>query len=266
MRVAFSIWVLGPAIAVCAGLSACSSTIHKQARFNGVDSLSVDAKQRLVLFGNRLHQDPVTQQLSYVPTTCAEPSPDAIVAMSAAIAARGSATLPTPPAGSSTAGKDNFAAGAGFSSSESAASIAMRTASIEVLRDGYYRLCEGLLNGSISEEKYRQVIHGIGDFIVTVMAVDALGGTKRAPAVVINGGSVTASAQADIAKADVTGASGAEAGQPAQGLVIGSIVASVPADGQAEAIKNVIFSYLDNAEYMRKLQKKYALKLRQAGR
>jgi hypothetical protein len=249
MRVASSICVLFSAAVICSGLGGCTSTIHKEARINGTSTLSIDAKQRLVLFGKRPNGNgpPVTM-------TCAEPSPDAIVAMSAALAAGGSAQLPTAPAaGSTTPGKNNFAGRVGFSRSESAASIAMRTATIEVLRDGYYRLCEGLMNGAITPTRYRHVVHGIGDFIATEMAIDALGGMKRAPAVAINGGVVTASADGDVGKAEVLGAQEGEDGK-GQALVIGSIFASAPGDDQAEAIKKVIFAYLDHVEYMKRLE------------
>jgi hypothetical protein len=184
---------------------------------------------------------------------CAEPSPDAIVAMSAALAASGSATLPTAPAqGQTEAGENVFGGGVGFASSESAASIAMRTASIQVLRDGYYRLCEGMMSGSIPPAEYEHVVNGIGDFIATVMAIDAAGGTKHAPAVTINGGSVRASADPDTANVNVVGATGpAVAGQPL-GMEIGEIAVSTPDTKEATAIKDIVASYLRHIEYLRR--------------
>jgi hypothetical protein len=221
-----------------AALGACSSTIHDEARIGGYDTLSIDAKQRLVLFG--------TNPYSQTPMVCAEPSPDAIVAASAAFAASGSATL---PAAQGESGQQQFGGGGGFASSESAASIAMRTATVQVLRDGYYRLCEGMLNGSISPQAYARVIRGIGDFIATTMAVDAAGGMKHAPAVAINGGTVSASADASSENTTATGATGtAEGNQTPTGILIGSITPGQPTKEQAEAISRIIDAYLSHVE------------------
>jgi hypothetical protein len=242
MRSTSGIFVVVAAV-LSAALSACSSTIHDTARIGGYSTLSIDAKQRLVLFGNR----PGTDERM----VCAEPSPDAIVAMSAALAASGSASIPVTPG---EAAKDTITAGFGASSSESAASIAMRTATVQVLRDGYYRLCEGMMSGSIQPDQYRLVLSGIGDFIATVMAIDSAGGTKHAPAVTINGGSVSATADPNTAKVNVVGATGPTvAGQP-PGMEIGEIAVSTPDDKEAVAIKDIVASYLRHIEYLRRIR------------
>lgn len=234
--------VLAAAMTLAAGLAGCSSTIHKEQRLDGVDTLSLDAKQRLVLVSHRPNQPPIV---------CAEPSPDAIVAMSAALAASGSASLPAPPLPGETEspGNNTFSGGGGFSRSESAASIAMRTASIQILRDGYYRLCEGLIGGSIRPEAYGDIVHGIGDFIATAMAIDAAAGTKHAPAVAINGGAVNVTTTPESADVETTGAAGpTEEGQPLQGLLIRKVKAPPPDDTDAQAIRDMIAAYLKHVE------------------
>jgi hypothetical protein len=240
MRVSSGISVL-VSVVLCAALSACSSTIHKQTRIGVYNTLSIDAKQRMVFFGNTPRGRPVV---------CAEPSPDALVAISAALAAQGSAALPAPTEADKNA-QDKFDAGFGVSSSETAASIAMRTATIQVLRDGYYRFCEGLMNGSIPECMYAQIIGGIDPFVTTVMSIDAIGGTQRAPLVAVTGGVVDVSATATGASATVTGAGpvlppdGSPPPTPPQANVtIGQLTVPVPDANQAIAIRNIMDAYL----------------------
>jgi hypothetical protein len=209
------------------GLAGCSSTIHDYARVGGLDTLSIDAKQRLVL----VRDDPSTGRR----VVCAEPSPDAIVAASAALAAQGSGTQATG---------QNIRAAFGGGRSESAASIAMRTSTVQVLRDGYYRLCEGVMNGVIPPEKYKDIIAEIGPFIATIMAADAIGGSVQAPAVAISGGSITASAGGT--------ANGANSG--VAGLKIDRITAtSQPGAIEADQIAKIIELYLAHRrnEYFR---------------
>ena len=117
---------------ICA---ACDGTIFKTFDLKSGQSLSIDARQRLVLVSyrnvtrpdgtvvQRADGSPVQQQI-----VCTEPSPDAIVAKAAAVAA--SATSP------------QIAAALGASMSESAASIGIRTPTIQLLRDGLFRACE----------------------------------------------------------------------------------------------------------------------------
>lgn len=203
--------------ALLLGLAGCSSTIHDYARVGNLDTLSVDAKQRLVL----VRDDPVTGGQM----VCAEPSPDAIVAISAAFAAQGSGQQATG---------ENVKAAIGGGSSESAASIAMRTASVQVLRDGYYRLCEARMNNAITPEDYEGVISEIGPFIATILAADAIGGMEQAPAVAISGGVATA----NVGGAGTKGVTGV-------GLQIDEIDAGDhPPDIQAKRIAEVLKLYL----------------------
>ncbi len=180
------------AASLLAVMAGCSSTIHRYTRVGTLDTLSLDAKQRLVLTSQaRGHQE-----------VCAEPSPDAIVAVSAAFAGQGSGDLATG---------ENIKAAISGGSSETAASIALRTATVQVLRDGYYRLCEGYMNQAFDSEQYANVLAEIGPFIATVSAVDAIGGQVHPPAVAISGGATTAGASGG-AGADSTVKSVAGAG------------------------------------------------------
>lgn len=158
-------------VALCGALlAACMNdggTIYKKDQFGPYNILSVDARQRLVIQGAKLDDSGVERTV-----ICTEPSPDAISAQAANLAASANATLPN-----NVQGGAQLAAGY----SEAVASIAMRTQSIQVLRDGYFRLCEAYLNGAIDKDQYRRVMFFIDEFIATVVAIEALGGTVTVP-------------------------------------------------------------------------------------
>lgn len=156
-------------------LAACQGgTIYRKDKFGDLDVLSVDARQRLVLQGEVDGQRIV----------CTEPSPDAIVAQAAEIAASANGPLAGGNAAARLAG--------GFS--ESAGSIALRTQTIQLLRDGYFRICEARLNNQIDKKHYEATMMFIDEFIATVAAIEALGGMVQSPSLAINAnGSATAS-------------------------------------------------------------------------
>lgn len=174
-------------------LSGCN-TIHKPVSIDDGVGLAVDAKQRLVL---------VTEQGGYTQNervVCAEPSPDAITSIAFAL----SASAGTPEVGG--------AIGAGFG--EAAASIGLRTQTIQLLRDGYYRLCEAYMNGTISRQQYTFALVNIDRVMVPLMAIDAIAGTPRAPAVVISASNPGASSSANLSD-DVAAGSDGTGAQPA---------------------------------------------------
>jgi len=63
--------------------------------------------------------------------------------------------------------------------SQTAKSIAVRTATIQLLRDGLYRSCEAVINGMIGKTEYQQILNGIGDVMIVLQALDSLGGLKE---------------------------------------------------------------------------------------
>jgi hypothetical protein len=169
-------------------LGCADSTIHELTNVGDVKTLSLDAKQRLVMVANRSAGDGER-------VTCAEAMPDAIVARAAVAAARGNFSDPT-----------GLTAGGGVSggSTESAASIGFRNETIQMLRDGYYRLCEAYMNGALTSEQYQDMILNADTFMVTISALQNLGPNPVAPAVAIQAGGVTASVKKDDAEASVT--------------------------------------------------------------
>ncbi len=132
-------------------LSACQgSTIFETVDMTE-NSVSIDAKQRMIIsttVGDRT-------------IVCAEPSPDALVAISQAFAAE-----------AQVAGKGG--GGIAATLNESAATIGLRTATIQLLRDGLYRACEAYRNDAISRFGYGLILSTYDDLLVTMMAIEGL--------------------------------------------------------------------------------------------
>ncbi len=159
-------------------LSACSSTILEPIDV-ATNSYSVDAKQRFVISVKKNGKQIV----------CAEPSPDALVAIAQAASAQGA-----------LAGKGSV--GVSFSSSESAASMGIRTATIQLLRDALYRACEAYLNGAVDEFGYGLILSSIDDVMVSLMGIEGLTGMQRAAQVALGGETKTTSKSSEKSKTD----------------------------------------------------------------
>src|SRR5918996_275845 len=159
-------------------IAGCTPPIFKTVDVDQGHGYSIDAQQRLILVTDE--GGPNGDQR----IVCAEPSPDALTAQAAAIAAQGG----TPTVG----------IGFGGGSSEAAASIGLRTQTIQLLRDGYYRLCEAYLNGLLSKEQYNLALVRVDDIMGTMLAIDAIAGAPRAPAVAISPAVPSASASQNI--------------------------------------------------------------------
>jgi hypothetical protein len=156
-------------------LMGCQNYIFKSFDLDGGDSVSVDAKQRLVFVtergGKRGDQRVV----------CAEPSPDAL----SAIATAGSAAIAFPQV--LPGGQTGQASGkGGFTQNESAGSIGLRTQAIQLLRDSLYRACEAYMNGVIDRAEYSFILMNIDRVMISIVGIDAIGGTPVGPSLVLN--------------------------------------------------------------------------------
>ncbi|MCH7945363.1 MAG: hypothetical protein IIC73_05030 [Armatimonadetes bacterium] len=166
-----------PVLMVFCGLAVagCASTIFETFDIQG-KSLSLDAKQRIVVSTQKGDTNNPTRNI-----VCAEPSPDALVAISQAAGAQ-----------ANIIGKGGGALS--FSLTESAASMGIRTATIQLLRDVLYRACEAYLNGAVNEFGYGLILTSIDDVMITLLAIEGL--TKITPAAqVAIGGTASSSAQ-----------------------------------------------------------------------
>ena len=215
---------LAPACLSLALLGCADSTIHKTSAVSDVQTLSLDAKQRLVLVANRQAGDGER-------VTCTEPMPDALVARAAVAAASGSFTN---PAGLSGGG------GVSGGSSESAASIGFRNETVQMLRDGYFRLCEAYMNGALTTEQYQSMILNADTFMVVVSALQTLGSNPVAPAVAINAGGVTAS----VPKDGATTATITTGGDTTKITTVGGTGPTTRDAANAKAATDIVKAYL----------------------
>jgi hypothetical protein len=186
----------------------CSSTIHKEADIGGTDTLSLDAKQRLLFVGTRVAQ--TRKGIEPKTVRCAEPSPDALVAVQAVLSASGNATNvgATTDSNGKSSGGGGGSGGLAARSTESAASIGFRDSSIQMLRDSYFRLCEAYMNGVLTDAEYEHMVTNADTYLAVASALQIIGTNPVAPAVAISagGGSTTTSfrpATTGAADADV---------------------------------------------------------------
>jgi hypothetical protein len=142
-------------------LLGCADHIFRPFDVDRGESLSVDARQRVILV---THKGGRTRDRTIV---CTEPSPDAATARSAA--GRVAAGLP------SAAPDKDVQAAAATASGEAMALVAMRTQTVRLLRDGLYRACEAYMNGAIDQHQYNIVLLNIDKLMVTLLGVHAVG-------------------------------------------------------------------------------------------
>jgi len=220
VRKSDQIFALGLCFSLLAG---CSSTIYKKDTVGDLSTLSVDSKQRFLTSLN-------APNAKFGEVVCAEPSPDALVAQSFALSSALSAAQ---------SANKNVKAELAASLTEAATTIGNRTAAIQVLRDGYFRLCEAFMNGAIKDKEYVNVLDHVDGVIAVVMAIDALSATASTR-VVLQPGTATAGTNAKSGTTVTTG------GTPQNQVV------TVKVEGQAEAeqqrvraIHAVVKQYLD---------------------
>ncbi|MEQ1709647.1 MAG: hypothetical protein ABL864_15085 [Terricaulis sp.] len=108
---------------------------------------------------------------------CAMPSPDAL----AAAAAAGGLNVEASQANTGSAG-----GAATFGIGESAASIGLRTQSIQLLRDAMYRLCESYANGAINQVQYNVMMRRHQNNMIAILAIEQLTGAVAAQNVAIS--------------------------------------------------------------------------------
>ena len=131
----------------------------------------VDIKQRAVIASRQEEtKDGITKKKTIV---CTEPSPDALSAYAAEIAAEGSVP-------------ENVKAAFSAAFQENSAFVGLRTQSIQLLRDSLYRLCEGYMSGALDELQYQTLFRHYQKYMVALLAIEQLTGTVRPPTITIN--------------------------------------------------------------------------------
>jgi len=164
------------------------ASIHRSVDMTGGQTQIVDAEQRLVI------AYPTTTTVSSGNTKsttkgsiCAEPSPDTF----SVIAASGELSVATAKVDASGSA----------ALSETGASLIDRTASLQALRDAYFRLCESRANGWSDDTDLMIGQRHNQTALVGLMAIDGLTRAAR-PATIIGGeaSATSASAVAAIAR------------------------------------------------------------------
>ncbi len=134
---------------------------------------------------------------------CAEPSPDALAAISVALAAN----IDAAQQGSGSAS---------FSTAESVVNIGLRTQTIQLLRDGMYRLCEAYFNSALDGLNMADLQARYQNAMVTLLAIEQLtGAATPVPSVAFAASSaesapVLNALQKELEKARTTSASASE--------------------------------------------------------
>lgn len=135
-------------------------------------SVLIDAKQRVIAV-SALKDKKSEYVRSHL---CAEPSPDALSALSAAVTASGS--------------YKEVGAQIAASISEVASNIGVRTQTIQLLRDAMYRLCEAHMNGALDAKEFQAQHRRYQIMMSGLMAIEALTGVVTPKQVVLRGESL----------------------------------------------------------------------------
>lgn len=137
----------------------------------------IDAKQRAII--TSVKKD--VSSNTYQTISCAEPSPDALSALSAA--------------NNLSIDKGDLTAGGSNALTESAGSIGLRTQSIQLMRDSMYRLCEAYQSGAIDAPAYENLSRRFQSSMVAILAIEQLTGVVRPPAIALGGTADTGNAE-----------------------------------------------------------------------
>ena len=228
------------AVLALSALAGCSNYIFEEFDLDGRNtSKSIDVKQRVILVTK---EGGKTRDRKIV---CAEPSPDALSASAASAAGSSALNLP------GTAGQPGGSGGGGLAvaRNESAASIAIRTQTVQLLRDGLYRACEAYLNGAIDQNQYNVIIVNVHKLMVTLIGIDAIGGTQNVAPVAISAAAPGLATGANGGKPDGPNAAASVAVATNQAPVVGQVNVTPAGVVQSEAIANIILATHAQSSY-----------------
>lgn len=161
----------GAALAILTAGCADLMSIHNRYSLNGVEALSIDAKQRVVYSVEKKYGDGPNAKAWKA--FCAEPSPDALAAISAS--------------GGLSAESAQKALSAAFGGSEAAGSIGLRTQTIQILRDAMYRLCEGYASGAMDNVAFSRMQRRYQHIMLGLLAIEQMTGAVVAQQVILSG-------------------------------------------------------------------------------
>jgi hypothetical protein len=210
-------------------LASCSDTIFKQASLGGEGAaqarlVSLDARQRAIISTSVLERGQAVRRI------CAEPSPDVLTTLSAAVNAQAGANF-----GATQAAKQANAA-LGASVAEAGASL-NRTQTVNMLRELMYRTCERYMNGAISEDEL--VVQAARDqrIMLGILAIEQLTSTLAPQPVVL--GSIAQTGQTGQAGTPAAPSTTGSSTQSSTGSSTGSTTASAPSSSASSTPANV---------------------------
>ncbi len=217
--------------------TACTRYIHDTFNVDAGSGATLDAQQRVILVTKQ--GGPEHNQF----LVCAEPSPDAISAIAGAVALQG--------------GNAEVQGGLNAAMSEAAASIGIRTPTIQLLRDGLYRACEGYLNGILDRESYQIILRNYDRVMVALLALDAAAGSPRAQNISISGGDVQVQGGSGKGASAGAGDGGSPGGETPGSITIKAQAGAAPASAPSlvgiehadQVMKTVADYMLDNNKW-----------------
>lgn len=175
-------WLALASTFVLTGCANLNTVFHRFTPDTG-ESVSVDAKERVIFSLKKTYKGQGVNNADLEwRAVCAEPSPDALAAISAS-------------AGVSVEVLQK-ALSAALSSNEAAASIGLRTQTIQLLRDSMYRLCEGYASGALDEIGFTRLQRRYQNIMLGLLAIEQLTGAVTPRQVILGSKSEASTGQA----------------------------------------------------------------------
>lgn len=142
-------------------LSGCGST-YSLKEFTPLEgqpkTAFIDIKQRAILSGRRVEKNGSADTHLIM---CAEPSPDALSSLATELAADAKY-------------KELVQSTLSFSQQEAASFVGLRTQTIQLLRDGMYRLCEGYMTGALNQADFAWLSRRYQRNMVALLTIEQL--------------------------------------------------------------------------------------------
>ncbi|MGL4231918.1 MAG: hypothetical protein ACRCWJ_11200 [Casimicrobium sp.] len=175
-------------VLLLSGCSANWNAIHVREEAGKTPTVSVDAKQRFLVATPRNmvprgEETYATARNDPPSIICTEPSPDALSMLSSSFAGGAGLNL-TRPDNTQIAAQLNAA----LSRAESGAYVGLRTQTIQLLRDGMYRLCEGYAAGALNGKEFKDLQRRYQSVMLALLSIEQITGAIAPRPVVISGG------------------------------------------------------------------------------
>lgn len=154
----------------CLALTACEfggdDTIFNEFSAQDGNSVSLDAHQRAIITTQVYDRSGNLERTIY----CAEPSPDAFASISRTIT--GSLGRSAEQGGFSAALARDLA-------KQASAALSARNATIQLLRDGLYRACEGYASGALMQDEYMKITAQYQHIMAALLSIELLSNINR---------------------------------------------------------------------------------------